>query len=221
MGICNTSRFFRAVAGGTRRREKSRGPCCFLALTNHEFRSTRFSGRPHPLSPPKFGPVRLCIANPRERSRPRRPTAKPAHIIFDTGHNVSGSYGIFTSLAVETGLLASRAILEFLQGKLSYEDDVKITCFRKSNGAKLPSVSLADIAKCCPLDVPEEKILKALNFTKTAADKAVAHITLAPPEPENGDVEFYRISCRTIRSAMERHLYKELDLPSPRRLCPS
>jgi hypothetical protein len=146
---------------------------------------------------------------------------KLAHIIFDTGHNVSGSYGIFTSLAVETGLLASRAILEFLQGKSSYEDDVMITCFRKSNGAKLPSVSLADIAKCCPLDVPEEKILKALNFTKTAADKAVAHITLALPEPENGDVEFYRISCRTIRSAMERHLYKELDLPSPRRLCPS
>jgi hypothetical protein len=150
------------------------------------------------------------------------PEPKMLQMVFDTGYTLSGSHGIFTNPAVETGLVASRALLKFLEAKRSnYEDDVLITMFQHQNGEKLCAVPRSTVAKFHPPAISESKTLKALEFTQVAADKGVAHLTLGPLEEDESDKEgetalqLYQVSCLAIRAAIEHHLYEELGLPAP------
>jgi hypothetical protein len=120
---------------------------------------------------------------------PSGPKHKKARMAFDTGHRLSGSYGIFTNLAIETGLMASRTLLEFFEENPKRKGDVVM--FQHPNGKNLSSVPLEAVAEFRPCEVSESKTLKALKFTKQAADKAVAHLTLGPPKQEDEDIKLY------------------------------
>jgi hypothetical protein len=66
------------------------------------------------------------------------PAPQEVRMIFDGGHEVRGPYWVFTNLAVETGIITCRVLLEFLEAKSSHKDDVLITMFRPPNGVNLP-----------------------------------------------------------------------------------
>ncbi len=150
---------------------------------------------------------------------PSGPKHKKARMAFATGHRLSGSYGIFTNLAIETGLVTCRALLGFLEAKPTrHDDDVLITRFQRPNGKNLSPVPLSGVAERHPAEVSESKTLEALKFTKLAADKAAAHLTLGPPQQEDEDVQLYQISCLAIRAAVEHYLYVELGHPVPPRI---
>jgi hypothetical protein len=150
---------------------------------------------------------------------PCGPKHKTLQMVFDTGHTLSGSHGIFTNPAVETGLVTCRALLGFLEAKpTGHKDDVLITMFQRPNGENLSPVPLSCVAKFHPPEVSESKTLEALKFTKLAADKAVAHLTLGPPKQEDEDIKLYQISCLAIRDAVEHYLYGELGHPVPPRI---
>jgi hypothetical protein len=106
-------------------------------------------------------------------------------------------------------------LLEFLEAKRNYKDDVLITMFQRPNGENLASVPLSQVAKFPPPEVSEGTTLEALKFTKQAANKAVAHLTLGPPQQEREKIQLYQVSCLAIRAAIEHHLYEKLGLPDP------
>jgi hypothetical protein len=93
------------------------------------------------------------------------PEPKTLQMVFDTGHTLSGSHGIFTNLAVETGLVTCRALLGFLEANSTeHNDDVLITMFQRANEEKLSPVPLSCIAKFHSPEVSESKTLEALKF---------------------------------------------------------
>jgi hypothetical protein len=137
-------------------------------------------------------------------------------MIFNAAHEVRGPYWIFTNLAVETGIMTCRVLLEFLEAKQPrYPGDVLIKMFQRPNGKKLSRVPLRAVAKFHPPELSESNTIDALEFTKLAADKAVAHLTLGPPQQEGEEIQLYQISCLAIRAAIEHHLYEQLGLPAP------
>jgi hypothetical protein len=143
------------------------------------------------------------------------PAPQKVRMIFDDGHEVRGPYWVFTNLAVETGIMTCRVLLEFLEAKQNYKDDVLITMFQRPTGENLASVPLSQVAKFPPPEVSESKTLEALKFSKRAANKAVAHLTLGPPQQEDEEIQLYQVSCLAIRAAIEHHLYEKLGLPAP------
>jgi hypothetical protein len=152
------------------------------------------------------------------------PAPQKVKMIFDTGHEIQGPYWIFTNLATEAGILVCRTLLEFLEAKPKYKDDVLITMFKHLDGRNLRSVSLSDVAKFHPPDFSESKTLEALKFTRRAADKAVAHLTLGPSQEEeiqryqDEEIQRYQVSCLAIRAAIEHYLYEKLGHPVPPRI---
>jgi hypothetical protein len=124
-------------------------------------------------------------------------------------------YWVFTNLAVETGIMTCRVLLEFLEAKKNYKDDVLITMFQRPNGENLASVPLSQVAKFPPPEVSESKTFDALKFSKRAANKAVARLTFGPPQQEGEEIQLYQVSCLAIRAAIEHHLYEKLGLPAP------
>jgi len=61
----------------------------------------------------------------------------------------------------------------------------------------------------------ESPIAAHLKFTKKTADKAVAHLTLGPPDRGGKELQLYQISCFAIRAAIQHCLYEQLGLPTP------
>ena len=139
--------------------------------------------------------LQIISTDPKPDSRVR--------MVFDTGHTLNGSYGIFTNPAVEAGLVACRILLEFLEAKQSnHDDDVFITMFQRPTGENLSPVPLSVVAGFPPPEVSQDETLEALKFTKKTADKAVAHLTLGPPDRGGKEIQLYQISCLAIRAAI-------------------
>jgi len=147
-----------------------------------------------------------------------KPTPQEVRMSFDGGHELRGPYRIFTNLAVETGLITCRALLKFLEAESKYKGDVLITMFQHPSGKNLKPVSLSEVAKCHPSTFSKTKTLEALQFIKLAADKAVAHLTLGPPQPMGNEIELYQLAYLSIREAIARHLYEKLGLAAPSKI---
>jgi hypothetical protein len=147
------------------------------------------------------------------------PRPQQVRMIFHAGHEVRGPYWIFTNPAVETGIMTCRVLLEFLEAEpTNHKDDIFITKFQHPNGDNLSPVPLSAVAGFPPPGVSEGETLEALEFTKKAADKAVAHLTLGPPDQKGKEMRLYQITCLAIRSAVDHHLYKRLGLSAPSRI---
>jgi hypothetical protein len=84
---------------------------------------------------------------------------------------------------------------------------------------------MARISPLCgfqqPPAVSKGETLEALKFTKQAANKAVAYLTLGPPDQGGKEIQLYQIACLAIRAAVEQRLYGKLGLPFPPRLAAS
>jgi hypothetical protein len=52
---------------------------------------------------------------------------------------------------------------------------------------------ISDLAKFFPSEASESEARRALKFTKQAADNAVAHLTLGPPQQKNEDVRHFML----------------------------
>jgi hypothetical protein len=148
-----------------------------------------------------------------------QPTPKEVRVSFDHGHELRGPYWVFTNLAIETGIIKCRELLQFLEAKKSkYEGDVLITMFQHPSGKNLDPVPLSEVATCHPPTFSDTETLEALKFTKLAADKAVAHLTLGPPQPKGDEIELYQLAYLAIREAIAHHLYEKLGLAAPARI---
>ncbi|MEI8309430.1 MAG: hypothetical protein WCH98_01610 [Verrucomicrobiota bacterium] len=144
------------------------------------------------------------------------PPVSSVFLQFDTGHEIRGRMSVVTNAWVETGIITCRVIADFLEGKVhpKYPDDVTIMHFEGSDGTNLKSLSRGCIVEAGPSEFSREFIARSIEFALNAADKAVAHLTLADiSDPE--DVLLYQAACRTLKSAIHIHLYDALGEPRP------
>jgi len=137
------------------------------------------------------------------------PSPRNVCVLFDNGHEVRGPFYLFTNACVETGILTCRMFMDFLAGVQKWPDDVVITMFKRRNGDKLRSVPLESVSHFHPANLSEHQTLEALNFTKQAADKGVAHLTLGQPQQENA-IPYYQAACLAIRGSVDHCLYEAL-----------
>ena len=146
------------------------------------------------------------------------PPPGAARVQFDGGHELQGPFWMITNSWIETGILTCRLLINFLEAKPSrHHDDVLISMFRDAKGTSLKSASGEAISRFRPKGVSEESTLEALNFTRKAADKRVAHLTFGGSEKEE-EMQLYQIAAIAIHTATGYHLYERLGLPRPARI---
>ncbi|TAL71661.1 MAG: hypothetical protein EPN56_08745 [Rhodanobacter sp.] len=142
-------------------------------------------------------------------------------IYFDGKLSVEGSSNAFVSMAVESGLMHCRALLEFLglsakNGKLTNvqsrrPDDVGIESFSNSAGPLkrvTPAVAISHYSG------PASEAEKALLSVFHVSNKGFAHFT-AGFNPSSVGHDALEIASRGVPSLVISHLYTPLGLPAP------
>lgn len=148
-------------------------------------------------------------------------TPKRMEIYFDGKLSVEGSSNAFVSMAVESGLMHCRSLLEFFglcvkSGKLANirsrrPDDVGIESFSNLAGPlKLvtPAVTISHYSG--PASEAEEALLSIFHV----ATKGLAHFTTGF-NPSSVGHDALEIASRIVPSLVISHLYTPLGLPAP------
>ena len=148
---------------------------------------------------------------------------KRMEIYFDGKLTIEGSSNAFVSLALESGLMHCRALLEFLglcmqggklaniQPKSRRPDDVGVELFSNSSGSLpvvTPSVAIAHYSG--PASEAERALLAVFHTT----NKGLAHFTTGF-DASLVDSNALEVASRGVPSLVISHLYTPLGLPAP------
>jgi hypothetical protein len=144
------------------------------------------------------------------------PPTRAVTLRFDTGHEMRGRVALVTNAWVEMGIITCRTMLDFLEGKTArgHADDVTICRFSRHGGQHLSPVPCERIVASGPSDVAPEFTHRALGYAFRAANKGVAHLTVAEIQDSEA-VELYQTACLTLVRAVHVHLYDALGIPRP------
>jgi hypothetical protein len=144
-----------------------------------------------------------------------RPDPIDVRVVFAMGHEMRGPYWIVTNSMMELGLLTCRVLLDFLVTPRKRDGDVTIDMFTRPDGKPLDRPTINQVASCYHGGGTVGDVIDAIAFTKQAAHKGVAHLTVGRRE-EDDELFRYLVATQAIRSGVIKFLYEELGRAPPR-----
>jgi len=146
--------------------------------------------------------------------------SKDMEIYFNKKLSITGNSMAFTNPVVESGIIHSRALLEFLGIKSSPKSPSKLTQRNNKRNDDCVIEDFKGLRKITidealsPYGGPKDEAETALAFVINCANKGLAHTTYQPIVDEE-NLKYFDIASRGIPTLIINYFYTPLGLPPP------